>query len=70
MQWPEFIQKFKERIHLKKSFTDNIRIEQFLSVLKGEAKHSILSIGAYFEIVEKGLREPHYHYSFEIEISF
>ena len=41
-------------IGLKKSFTDNIRIEQLLCILKGGAKHSILSKEAYFEIVEKG----------------
>ena len=41
-------------IGLKKSFTDNIRIEQLLCILNGGAKHSILSKEAYFEIVEKG----------------
>ena len=45
LNWPEFIQKFKERVHLKKSFSDSMRMECLLSVLKGEAKSSIISIG-------------------------
>ena len=44
--WPEFIQKFKERVHLKKSFSDSMRMECLLSILKGETKSSIISIGA------------------------
>ena len=45
LNWPEFIQNFKERVHLKKSFSDSMRMERLLSVLKGEAKNSIISIG-------------------------
>ena len=45
LNWPEFIQNFKERVHLKKSFPDSMRIERLLTVLKGEAKNSIISIG-------------------------
>ena len=67
MQQPEFVQNFKVRIHLKKLFTDNIRMQRISSVLKGEAEHSIMNIdrdkwftSRYdFEVVEKGLREPH-----------
>ena len=44
--WPEFIQTFKERAHLKKSFSNSMRMERLLSVLKGEGKNSIISIGA------------------------
>ena len=45
LNWPEFIQNFKERVHLKKSFSDSMRMERLLSVLKGEVKNSIISIG-------------------------
>ena len=45
LNWPEFIQNFKERVHLKKSFPDGMRMERLLTVLKGEAKNSIISIG-------------------------
>ena len=67
MQRPEFVQNFKVRIHLKKLFTNNIRMQRISNVLKGEAKHSIMNIdrdkwfiSRYdFEVVEKGLRGPH-----------
>ncbi|XP_066916601.1 uncharacterized protein [Clytia hemisphaerica] len=45
LQWPEFIQNFKSRIHLKSSFNDTIRMERLLSVLDGPARSSIESIG-------------------------
>ena len=44
--WPEFIENFKSKIHLKHTFNDNIRMVRLLSVLKGEAKRSIESVGA------------------------
>ena len=44
-KWPDFIQNFKNRVHDKRSFTDDIRMERFLSVLDGEAKHTVISIG-------------------------
>ena len=45
LNWPEFIQNFKERFHLKKTFSNSMIMERLLSVLKGEAKNSIISIG-------------------------
>ena len=45
LNWPEFIQNFKERVHLKKTFSNSMIMERLLSVLKGEAKNSIISIG-------------------------
>ena len=44
-KWPEFIENFSRRIHFKLSFTDNDRMERLLSVLTGEAKKGVESIG-------------------------
>ena len=44
--WPNFIQCFKEQVHDKKSFTDNFRMSMLLSLLDGEAKQIVLSIGS------------------------
>ena len=44
-KWPDFIQNFKNRVHDKRSFTDYIQIEKLLSVLDGEAKQIVISIG-------------------------
>ena len=44
-KWPDFIQNFKNREHDKRSFTDDIRMERLLSVLDGEAKQTVISIG-------------------------
>ena len=44
-KWPEFIQSFKERVHEKRTFTDNVRMERLLSVLDGEAKRVVTAIG-------------------------
>ena len=44
-KWPEFIENFKIRVHNKLTFDDNTRMERLLSVLDGEAKRSIQTIG-------------------------
>ena len=44
-KWPDFIENFKNRVHDKRSFTDDIRMERLLSVLDGEAKRTVTSIG-------------------------
>ena len=44
-EWPEFISSFKNRVHNKISFNNNMRTEQLMSVLEGEAKRSVESIG-------------------------
>ena len=43
--WPEFIENFKIMFHLKTTFNNTIRMERPLSVLRGEAKRSVESIG-------------------------
>ena len=43
--WPEFIENFKTRVHIKVSFDDNTRMERLVSVLDGEAKKAVYSIG-------------------------
>ena len=43
--WPEFIESFRSKIHFKPSFMDIIRMERLLSILEGEAKRSVESIG-------------------------
>ena len=44
-QWPEFIAHFKERVHLKQTFSDQMRMERLLNVLRGDARRSVESIG-------------------------
>ena len=44
-KWPNFIPNFKNRVHDKHSFTDDIRMERLLRVLDGEAKRTVISIG-------------------------
>ena len=43
--WPEFIEIFKIMVHLKTTLNDTVRMERLLSVLRGEAKRSVESIG-------------------------
>ena len=43
--WPEFIQCFKERVRMKKTFSDSLRMERLLSVLDGDAKRVVSAIG-------------------------
>ena len=43
--WSEFIENFKIMVHIKTTFNDTIQMERLLSVLKGEAKRSVESIG-------------------------
>ena len=44
-EWPEFIENFPTRVHLKSTFDDNLRMERLCSVLYGEAKRVIETIG-------------------------
>ena len=41
---PDFIQNFKNHVHEKQSFTDDIRMER-LSVLDADAKHAVAAAG-------------------------
>ena len=44
--WPEFVQCFKERVHMKRTFSDSLRMERLLGVLDGDTKRVvILGIG-------------------------
>ena len=57
--WPEFIENFKSRVHLKPTFNDNIRMERLLSVLEGDAKKLVESIGCnslFYATALKGLK--------------
>ena len=42
---PDFIQNFKSRVHDKRSFNDSIRMESLISMLNGEAKRVVTSVG-------------------------
>ena len=44
-QWPEFIENFKACAHTKPTFNDTMRMESLISVLRGEVKKEIESIG-------------------------
>ena len=44
-QWPEFIADFKERVHLKQTFSDQMRVERLLNIVRDDAKRSVESIG-------------------------
>ena len=44
-QWRNFIQNFKHRVHNKISFSDSVRMDRLLSVLDGEAKRVVSTIG-------------------------
>ena len=45
-QWPEFIENFYSRVHRMASLDDYLRMDRLLSVLEGEAKRSIQSVGS------------------------
>ena len=58
-KWPEFINNFKSRVHLKYTFTDEIRMERLLSTLEGDAKSAVESIGVnglFYAIALKTLK--------------
>ena len=44
-EWPEFIENFRTRVHLKSTFDDNLRMERLCSDLYDEAKRVIETIG-------------------------
>ena len=37
--WPEFIQCFKDRVHMKRTFSDSLRMERLLSILDGDTQN-------------------------------
>ena len=44
--WPEFIENFYSRVHRMASFDNNLKMDRLLSVLNGDTKRSIQSIGS------------------------
>ena len=44
-KWPDFIQNFKSRLRDKRKFNNSIQMERLTSVLDGEAKRVVTSIG-------------------------
>ena len=47
-KWPDFIENFKNRVHKKQSFTDDIRIERLIRVLDGKAKGAAIGRSVLF----------------------
>ena len=45
IDWPEFIENFRSRVHFKRTFDDNLRMERLCNVLDGEAKCVMEAIG-------------------------
>ena len=43
--WPEFILCFKGRVHMERTFSDNLRMECLSSVLDSDAKRVVSAIG-------------------------
>ena len=43
--WPGFIHCFKERVHMKRTFSDSLRMERLLNVLDGDVKQVVSGIG-------------------------
>ena len=57
--WPEFIENFRNRVHFKVTFDDNMRMDRLMSVLEGDAKRSVESIGSnglFYAIALKTLK--------------
>ena len=44
--WPEFIENFYSRVHRMAPFDNNLKMDRLLSVLNGDTKRSIQSIGS------------------------
>ena len=44
-KWPEFTDNFKACVYNKATFRDSVRMERLVSVLDGDAKKAICSIG-------------------------
>ena len=46
-KWPEFIENFKTRVHMKVTFNDSMRMERLLRVLNSDTKKAVSLIGTY-----------------------
>ena len=54
--WSEFIGNFYQNIHVKMTFSDNIRMTRLISLLNGDAKRAIQSIGLSSLFYASGLK--------------
>lgn len=54
-QWTDFITDFKERVHLKQTISDQMRMEWLLIILRGNEKRSveIISKGNFFMLLHE-----------------
>ena len=74
--WPAFIQYFKERVHMKRTFSDSLRRERLLSVPDDDAKRVVSAIGRnglFYATALKALKGKFgnpYSFFFEIKSSF
>ena len=69
-KWPEFIECFKIRVHNKKSFDDNLRMERLLSVLDGDAKKAVQSLGQSGYFYASALKTLKRNFGDPVVISF
>ena len=44
-KWPEFIDNFKTRVHMKVTFNDSVQMERLHNVLDDDTKKAVSSIG-------------------------
>ena len=62
--WPEFIDNFYSRVHRMASFDNNLKMDCLLSVLEGDAKRSIQSIGSsgiFYATAQKVLKRDYWN---------
>ena len=45
-KWPQLIEDFYRRVHRKIAFNDNMKMTRILSVLDGDVKKAVCSIGS------------------------
>ena len=60
--WPEFIDNFYSRVHRMASFDNSLKMDCLLSVLEGDAKRSIQSIGSsgiFYATAQKVLKRDY-----------
>ena len=69
-QWPELIVDFKERVLLKQTFSDQMRMEGLLNVLRGDAKWSVESIGKSKTFYAAALKSLKRHFRNAFYVSY
>ena len=72
LNWPEFIQNFKERVHLKKSFSENgtftMRFKRGSEKLYPQYRNKRIVLRVSTKIIKKRFWRPFGSYAFEIEV--